>query len=129
MVSLTVPVGNGWDTVALAKLVMTPDGGDVNGHALGQVVAFDIQQAAVESTRGKVLEALTAAQAARVRLVLGRGLHSFIIQLNLSTFHWRGDAFSGCLMDVCAVLGGIRGCLGCILCQKRLRLSCKSGTV
>ena len=82
--SLTVPVGNGCDTVALAKLVMSPDGGDVNGHGVGRVVAFDIQQAAVESTRGKVLEALTAAQATRVRLVLGRGSHSFTSQLNLS---------------------------------------------
>ena len=96
MSSLTVPVGNGWDTVALAKLVMSPDGGHVNGHELGRVVAFDIQQAAVESTRGKVLEALTAAQAARVRLVLGRGLHSSTFRLNVSAFCGIGGAFRGC---------------------------------
>jgi len=31
--------------------------------------------------------------------------------------------FTGCLGGVCEVLGGVGGCQGCILSQKRLRLS------
>ena len=53
----------------------------------------------------------------------GRGLHSSTFQLNLSAFGGIGGAYWGCLGVVCEVLGGIRGCLGCILCQERLRLS------
>ena len=52
--------------------------------------------------------------------VPGRGLHPFIFLLNVSAFCGIGGAFRGCLEGV---FGGIRGCLGCILFQKLLRLS------
>jgi len=48
---------------------------------------------------------------------VGRGLHSFSSQLNLSDFCGIGGAHSDCFT------GGIRGCAGCVFCQKRLRLS------
>jgi hypothetical protein len=46
----------------------------------------------------------------------GEGLHSFTSDLNLSAFCGIGGAFRGCF-------GGVKGCLGCVMCQKRLRLS------
>ena len=52
-----------------------------------------------------------------------RGLHSSTFRLNVSAFCGIGGAFKGCLGGVQEVLGGIRGCSGCILCQERLRLS------
>jgi len=52
-----------------------------------------------------------------------RGLHSSTFRLNVSAFCGTGGAFRGCLRSVWEVLGGIRGCLQCILCQTRLRLS------
>ena len=67
-----------------------------------------------------------AQKAAAVR-PRARGLHSSTFQLNGSAFCGMGGAFKdllkGCLGGVCEVLGGIRRWLGCILCQKRLRLS------
>jgi len=45
-------------------------------------------------------------------LLHGRGLHSSTFQLNVSAF--------------CAIGGAFREHSGCILCQKRLRLSCKA---
>jgi hypothetical protein len=56
---------------------------------------------------------------------LFRGLHSSTFWLNISAFCGKGGAFRGCLGVVEQVLGGIWGCLGCILCQKWLRLSWK----
>ena len=56
----------------------------------------------------------------------GKGLHSFTSWLNLSAFCGIG-VHSGVIEEVfrrCqGVLRSISGCLGCILCQKRLRLS------
>ena len=51
----------------------------------------------------------------------GRGLHSSAFQLNVSAFC--GSAFGSFWGVVCGVLRCMRRCLGCILCQKRLRLS------
>ena len=56
-------------------------------------------------------------QGRKRRKPTNRGLHSSIIQLNVSAFCGIGSAFMGCC------IGGIRGYPGCILCQKRLRLS------
>jgi len=55
--------------------------------------------------------------------VAGRGLHSSSFRLNVSGFFGIGVEFKGYLEGVDGVLGGITGCLGCSLCQKRLRLS------
>jgi len=52
-----------------------------------------------------------------------RGLHSSTFQLNVSAFYSIGGALRGCLGSVLVVVGDYRGYLGCILCQKRLRLS------
>ena len=54
---------------------------------------------------------------------LGRGLHSSTSQLNLSAFRGIGGALRGCVRGVQEVSGGIRGYLGYVLCQKRLKLS------
>jgi len=43
----------------------------------------------------------------------------------LSAFCGIGAACSGSSGGVCEVSGHMRGCLGCLLCQKRLRLSWK----
>jgi len=53
----------------------------------------------------------------------GRNLHSSTCWLNLSAFCGTGAACGGCLGGVQVMLGDIRGCLGFILCQKRLKLS------
>jgi hypothetical protein len=53
----------------------------------------------------------------------GRGLHSSTFRLNVSAFCGMGGAFRGCLGGEWEVLGVRCGCLGCILCQKRLGLS------
>ena len=53
----------------------------------------------------------------------GRGLHSSTFQLSVSAFCGIKSAFRGCLWDDHEVLGNTRGSLGCILRQKRLRLS------
>jgi len=56
-----------------------------------------------------------------------RGLQSSTFRLNVSAFCGIGGAFRGRLEGVYEVLVGVRGCLewvsGCILYQKRLRLS------
>jgi len=49
------------------------------------------------------------------------GLHSSTIRLDVSALCGIGSAFRGCWSD----FGGVRGCLGCLLCQNRLRLSAK----
>ena len=60
----------------------------------------------------------------------GRGLLLFTVQLNVSAFCGIGGVFRGCVGRVLGVSGGTRACQGvpgrvqgCILCQKRLRLS------
>jgi hypothetical protein len=54
----------------------------------------------------------------------GRGLHSSTFRLNVSAFCVLGGAFRSRLRGVWQVAKGIsKGCLGCILCQKGLRLS------
>jgi len=55
--------------------------------------------------------------------VPGRGSHSSTFRLNVSAFCGTGGAVGGCLGGVLEVLRVMRGCLECILCQKRLRLS------
>jgi len=49
----------------------------------------------------------------------------YFVLLNASAFCGIGGAFMGYLGGACEVLWGNRGCLGCILCLKRLRLSWK----
>jgi hypothetical protein len=46
----------------------------------------------------------------------GRGLHSSTFRLNVSAFRGIGGASRGCV-------GGVKGLLGCVLRQKRLKLS------
>jgi len=60
------------------------------------------------------------AGAARGTRVRGRGLHSSTLGLSVNTLLGIGGALWGLFRGV---LGGIRGCLGCVLCKKRLRLS------
>ena len=69
----------------------------------------------------------TENKSALLTYVAGRGLHSSTFRLNVSAFCGTGGAFRGCLGGAQEVNGGITGCLrvGCILCQKRLRLSWK----
>jgi hypothetical protein len=55
--------------------------------------------------------------------IVGRGLHSSTFRLNVSAVCGIGGAFRCCLRGERGVSGGIRGCLGYISCQKRLRLS------
>ena len=78
--AIDATMGNGWDTMILANLVLGDPGdddgdgdGDVAARSCGgrgRVVAFDIQQGALDSTRAKVERELTPQQAARVHLVL-----------------------------------------------------------
>jgi len=67
------------------------------------------------------ISARCAARVASACWPAARGLHSFTFQLNMSAFCETGGVFRGCL----GVSRGIKGCPGCILCQKRLRLSSK----
>ena len=53
----------------------------------------------------------------------GRGLHTPTFRLNVSAFCGIGGAINGCSGGVRQAFGDIRPCHGCILCQKRLRLS------
>jgi hypothetical protein len=53
-------------------------------------------------------------------LPITRGLHSSTFRLNVSAFCGTEGTCKGCL---CGGSGGLRGCLGCISCQKRLKLS------
>ena len=55
--------------------------------------------------------------------LVGRGLLSSTTPLNLSAFCWIGGAFKYCSRRVWEVTGVGKGCLGCILSQKRLKLS------
>jgi hypothetical protein len=74
-------------------------------------------------------------------VLTGRGLHASSCQLNVSTVGGIRGTEWGCQVGFRACVGvlseyqgvpwGIRGCLGCFLCEKRLRLSsevdeCKS---
>ena len=60
-----------------------------------------------------------------VRLLLvvatGGGSHSSTFRLNLSALCGTESTFLGCLGGAWGVTGGMKGCLGCMLCQKRLR--------
>ena len=64
-----------------------------------------------------------AAALATTASLRGRRLHSSTFRLNVSAFDGIGCAFRGCFGGFKGVSRGITGCLGCILCQKRLRLS------
>ena len=57
--------------------------------------------------------------------VAGRGLHSSTFWLNVSAFCGIGGASRGCFEGIEEVSGVTRGCVGCVLCQKWLRLSSK----
>jgi len=59
----------------------------------------------------------------KMRKVAGRGLHLFTLQLNLSTFCVPGGAVRGCFRVVQGMVGGIRGVLDVLLCEKQLKLS------
>lgn len=59
--------GNGWDTAALAELVL---GDKKAGEDPGLVLAFDVQRNALTSTRRRVDEQFDEEKASRVRLVL-----------------------------------------------------------
>ena len=54
---------------------------------------------------------------------LGRGLHSSTSRLSVSAFCGLGGEFRGSLGGVQKVSGMFGGVLGCMFCQKRLRLS------
>jgi hypothetical protein len=62
----------------------------------------------------------------------GRGLHSSTFRLNLSALCGIG-VHLGVVQGLCrrcqGVLRSIRGCSGCILCQKRLKVELRSGRV
>jgi len=53
----------------------------------------------------------------------GRGLHSSTSKLNVSASRGIGGAFRGSFSGVWEVLGNIKGCIGCIVYKKRLKLS------
>jgi hypothetical protein len=55
----------------------------------------------------------------------GRGLHSSAFRLNVSAFCGIGGAFRCYVGGIQAVSGGVKMCTGCIIFQKRLRLSWK----
>ena len=64
-------MGNGWDTVALARILADLDASPAGDASKpGRVVAFDVQEDALTSTRARVRESLTPDQASRVDLVL-----------------------------------------------------------
>ena len=64
-------MGNGWDTVALARILADLDASPAGDASKpGRVVAFDVQEDALTSTRARVREVLTPDQASRVDLVL-----------------------------------------------------------
>ena len=64
-------MGNGWDTVALARILADLDASPAGDASKpGRVVAFDVQEDALTSTRARVREMLTPDQASRVDLVL-----------------------------------------------------------
>ena len=58
-----------------------------------------------------------------VAMIMGRGSHSSTFRFHVSAFFGIGGAFLGCAGDVYELSGGIRGCLGCYLCQNRLKVS------
>ena len=53
----------------------------------------------------------------------GGGLHSSAFWHNVSALFEIGDAFRGCVWGVQGVFRGHWGWTGCIVCQKRLKLS------
>ena len=53
---------------------------------------------------------MTERQHAALEQALGRGLHSFTAQLNLSAFYWIGGACRDCVDLVKGVLGGVMVC-------------------
>jgi len=60
------------------------------------------------------------------RRATGRGLHSSTFWLNLSAFggiEVHGGVVEKVRRKCQGVLRSLRGCLGCILCRKRLKLS------
>ena len=54
--------------------------------------------------------------------LVGKGLHSFTFQLNVSTFCGIGGAFRG-------RLGVFRGCLGCVAVSETAQVELRSGRV
>jgi hypothetical protein len=50
-------------------------------------------------------------------------IHSFTSQLNLSAFYEIGGARRDCVARFKSVLGGCLWCVGCFVCETRLKLS------
>jgi hypothetical protein len=88
-------------------------------HALLQPVGFNTGLSLQRPTEGRGSVGALG-EGAHARIPRGRGLHSSTFRLNVSAFSGMGDAFRDCFGG-CA--GVCRRCLGCILCQKRLKLS------
>ena len=66
-----------------------------------------------------------AAQHAAAAVAAALGLTLVNFRLNVSDLYGIGGAIMGCLRGAQGVFRGMRRCLRCVLCQKRLRLSCK----
>ena len=60
---------------------------------------------------------------------VGRGLHSFTFQLNVSAFCGIGGAFRGSFRGCSGVLGGMRGCAGWVFLSETAQVELKSGRV
>jgi hypothetical protein len=86
---------------------------------------FDLRRYSEVAERLTPQAALVGAGAAHAVLhsAMGRGSHSPTFRLNVSAFCGKGGALGGCLGGVQGVSGVIRAWLGCVLYQKRLRLS------
>ena len=65
----------------------------------------------------------------RCAVLLGRGLHSSTFPLNLSALHGIGVARRCCVVRMKGVLGGARGCVGCILVSDAAQVELRSGRV
>ena len=73
--------------------------------------------------RWRAMSARPYREGDRVCVLQGRGIHSSTFQLNISALCGIGGAFRGCLRGDWQVPWYMRGCIGCVLRQKRLRLS------
>ena len=90
-------------------------------HTLATAAA--VGPAEVEAERKGAAHQPGSPQSIKHSVSLGRGLRSFTLRLNASTFCGIRGAFRGCLGGVWEVSGVIGGRLGCILCKKGFRLS------
>jgi hypothetical protein len=86
-------------------------------------VRFETSLPTLTSVRDTYLESIFSGRFKLATDPDGRGLHSSTFRLNLSASCGIGGAFRCCLGGVWEVSRGVRACSGCVLCQKRLRLS------